>query len=54
MWSYRVFPEQPSTGFSAAVPALGLGTLTGPATLGAVADHYGLRAGFLVAGRPWH
>ncbi|ALO98452.1 hypothetical protein SHL15_7444 [Streptomyces hygroscopicus subsp. limoneus] len=49
LWSYRVFPEQPSTGFSATVLALGLGTLTGPATLGAVADHYSLRAGFLVA-----
>jgi predicted MFS family arabinose efflux permease len=48
LWSYRVFPEQPSTGFSATVLALGLGTLIGPATLGAVADHHGSSTGFLV------
>ncbi len=48
LWSYRVFPEQPSTGFSATVLALGIGTLTGPATLGAVADHYSMRTAFLV------
>ncbi|MEU0051939.1 MFS transporter [Streptomyces sp. NPDC006309] len=48
LWSYRVFPEQPSTGFSATVLALGIGTLIGPATLGAVADRSGLRTAFLV------
>ncbi|MFH9671961.1 MFS transporter [Streptomyces sp. NPDC017405] len=48
LWSYRVFPGQPSTGFSATVLALGLGTLTGPVSLGAVADRYGVRTAFLV------
>ncbi|CAM5569040.1 MFS transporter OS=Streptomyces fumanus OX=67302 GN=GCM10018772_69700 PE=4 SV=1 [Streptomyces fumanus] len=48
LWSYRVFPEQPSTGFSATVLALGIRTLTGPATLEAVADHYSVRTAFLV------
>ncbi|MEU3859557.1 hypothetical protein AB0F03_19635 [Streptomyces sp. NPDC028722] len=36
------------TGFSATVLALGIGTLIGPATLGAVADRSGLRTAFLV------
>lgn len=47
VWSYHVFPERPSTGFSATVAFLALGTIAGPATLGAVADAYGLRAAFL-------
>ncbi|MGW0335756.1 YbfB/YjiJ family MFS transporter [Streptomyces sp. NPDC003011] len=48
LWSYRVFPEQPSTGFSATVLALGVGTLIGPAALGAVAEQHSVRAAFLV------
>ncbi|MGP3926994.1 YbfB/YjiJ family MFS transporter, partial [Streptomyces sp. 8N616] len=48
VWSYHVFPEQPSTGFSVTVFFLGLGTVAGPAVLGACADRYGLRAAFLV------
>jgi predicted MFS family arabinose efflux permease len=51
VWSYHVFAEAPSTGFSATVAFLALGTIAGPATLGAVADAYGLRAAFaLTAG----
>ncbi|MBM4792838.1 MFS transporter [Streptomyces sioyaensis] len=48
VWSYQVFPEQPSTGFSSAVFFLGIGTIIGPAALGAFADHYSLRAAFLL------
>jgi predicted MFS family arabinose efflux permease len=42
VWSYQVFPEHPATGFSATVFFLGIGTLVGPAVLGAAADRYGL------------
>ncbi|MFC5834390.1 MFS transporter [Nonomuraea insulae] len=45
--SYHLFPERPATGFSAAVAFLAVGTIAGPATLGAVADGYGLRTAFL-------
>ncbi|MGP3988757.1 MFS transporter [Streptomyces sp. 3N207] len=48
VWSHRVFPEQPSTGFSGTVFFLGLGTLVGPGAVGAVAGAYGLRAGLLL------
>ncbi|MCT2588914.1 MFS transporter [Streptomyces sp. N2-109] len=48
VWSYRVFPAQPSTGFSATVFFVGLGTVAGPAALGAAADSYGLRTALLV------
>ncbi|NGO73292.1 YbfB/YjiJ family MFS transporter, partial [Streptomyces boncukensis] len=43
VWSHRVFPEQPSTGFSATVFFLGLGTMAGPAGAGLLADAVGLR-----------
>lgn len=48
VWSYQVFPEHPSTGFSATVFFLGLGSVVGPATMGVVAAHAGLPATFLV------
>ncbi|MER5222322.1 MFS transporter [Streptomyces flaveus] len=48
VWSYYTFPEKPSTGFTATILFVGLGTITGPATLGALADSHGLRAAFLV------
>ncbi|MGH3311416.1 MAG: hypothetical protein ACRDP3_12650 [Streptomyces sp.] len=47
VWSYRMFPERPSTGFTGTVLFLGLGTVIGPAALGAAADAYGLRAALL-------
>ncbi|MPY59945.1 MFS transporter [Streptomyces spongiae] len=47
VWSYRVFPDRPSTGFSVTVLCLGVGTITGPAALGFFSDAYGLRAAFL-------
>ncbi|HKR50414.1 MAG TPA: MFS transporter [Pseudonocardiaceae bacterium] len=50
VWSYQVFPEQPSTGMSATVFALGIGTIIGPAALGAVADRYGFPLALVVAG----
>ncbi len=62
VWSSLLFPEQPSTGFSAALPEqpstgfsaallfLGIGTIVGPVILGAFAGHSGLDAAFLVAG----
>lgn len=48
VWSYHVFPEQPATGFSATVFALGIGTIVGPATLGAIAEHYSLQLALLL------
>jgi predicted MFS family arabinose efflux permease len=48
VWSYQVFPERPSAGFSATVFFLGIGTIIGPAALGAFADHYSLGAAFLL------
>lgn len=47
VWSYRVFPDRPSTGFSVTVLCLGAGTVTGPALMGFFSDTYGLRAAFL-------
>ncbi|MEW2396759.1 MFS transporter [Streptomyces sp. NPDC046862] len=47
VWSYRVFPDRPSTGFSVTVLCLGAGTVAGPAVLGFVSDAYGLRTAFL-------
>jgi predicted MFS family arabinose efflux permease len=48
VWSYQVFPEQPSAGFSSAVFFLGIGTIIGPAALGLVADRHGLSVAFLI------
>jgi hypothetical protein len=48
VWSYQVFPARPAAGFSAVVFCLGLGTIAGPATLGAVATGFGLPAAFLL------
>lgn len=49
MWSYRLVPSAPSTALSVTVFFLGLGSITGPVALGAVADGYGLRSAFLLA-----
>ncbi len=48
VWSYQVFPARPAAGFSAVVFCLGLGTIAGPVTLGAVAAGFGLPAAFLL------
>ncbi|MFD9869449.1 MFS transporter [Streptomyces niveus] len=48
VWSYRVFPERPSAGFSVTVFFLGLGAIAGPALLGTYAELHGLRAAFLL------
>lgn len=48
IWSQRVFSEQPSTGFSAALLLLATGSVLGPATLGLVAGAYGLSTAFFV------
>jgi predicted MFS family arabinose efflux permease len=47
VWSYRVFPDRPTSGLSAALLALGAGTVIGPATFGALADTTDLRTAFL-------
>lgn len=49
VWSYRVFPDRPSAGFSVTVLCLGVGTVTGPAVMGFFSDVYGLRSAFLAA-----
>jgi predicted MFS family arabinose efflux permease len=48
VWSYRLFPDRPAAGLSATVFFLGLGTIVGPAVLGIVADHHGLRLAFVL------
>lgn len=48
VWSYQVFPERPTTGFTATLLCLGAGTVGGPATLGLLAEGAGLRTAFLV------
>lgn len=48
VWSYQVFPERPTTGLSATVGFLGIGAIAAPATVGAVADAYGIPAAFLL------
>ena len=50
VWSSLLFPEQPSTGFSAVLLFLGIGTIVGPVALGIFAGHSGLDVVFLVAG----
>lgn len=47
VWSYQVFPERPTTGFSATLVSLGAGTIVGPATLGLLAGGLGLRTAFM-------
>ncbi|MEV6229977.1 hypothetical protein AB0L88_19160 [Saccharopolyspora shandongensis] len=51
VWSYRVFPDQPSVGFSATVFFLGIGVIVGPALFGALADAWNLRAALMAQGR---
>jgi predicted MFS family arabinose efflux permease len=46
VWSHRLFPDRPSTGFSATVFFLGLGSIAGPIAMGLVADRHGLGAAF--------
>lgn len=48
MWSYRLSPARPTAAFSVTVFFLGIGSVPGPALLGAVADRYGLRVAFLL------
>jgi predicted MFS family arabinose efflux permease len=49
VWSSTVFLEQPSTGFSATLLLFGIGSIVGPASLGAFAGEFGLGAAFLVS-----
>lgn len=49
LWSSTVFPERPSTGFSAILFVFGAGLTVGPASLGALAGPFGLRTGFVVS-----
>lgn len=46
VWSYRVFPTYPTTGFSAPVFFLGLGAVLAPAVTGVVVDRYGTGTAF--------
>jgi MFS family permease len=50
VWSSGVFPEGPTTGFSATLFLYGIGTVAGPIALSALAGLYGLGAAFLAAG----
>lgn len=49
IWSSIVFPEHPSTGFSASLFLFGVGCVAGPAVLGTFGGRYGLPAAFLVS-----
>ncbi|QSB05378.1 MFS transporter [Natronoglycomyces albus] len=48
VWSYRVFPERPTMGFSATVFFLGIGTIVGPAAAGMIVEHHGMSTVFLL------
>jgi MFS family permease len=48
--SSLLFPERPSSGFSAAHLFLGIGTIVGPVALGAFAGYSGPGVAFLVTG----
>jgi predicted MFS family arabinose efflux permease len=48
VWSSAVFRERPSTGFSTALLLFGIGSIAGPAVVGAAADQYGLDKIFLL------
>ncbi len=50
VWSSAVFPEQPSTGFSATFFLFAVGNVTGPAAAGAFAGKFGLDTAFLITG----
>ncbi len=50
VWSSDVFRERPSTGFSAALLLFGIGSILGPAAVGAAAERYGLGGLFLLVG----
>lgn len=50
VWSSGVFPEGPTTGFSATLVLYGLGTVGGPVALGALAGRSGLGTAFVAAG----
>jgi len=50
VWSSAVFPEQPSTGFSAALFLFAIGNVVGPAVLGMFAGSFGLEVAFLLTG----
>lgn len=49
LWSGNVFHERPATGFSAVLFSLAMGSITGPALLGAVAGALDLSTAFWVA-----
>ncbi|WP_324801777.1 YbfB/YjiJ family MFS transporter [Stackebrandtia sp.] len=48
VWSYQRFPDHPAGGFSVTLLAVGVGTIAGPALLGAVAERGGLAGVFAV------
>lgn len=50
VWSSAVFPEQPSTGFSATLFLFAVGNVTGPAAAGVFAGKFGLDTAFLITG----
>ena len=49
VWSGRVFRERPTAGLSAVLVSLALGSIFGPAALGAIAALFSLRAAFWCA-----
>jgi predicted MFS family arabinose efflux permease len=49
LWSSAVFTDGPTAGFSAVLFVFGVGLTIGPASLGALAGPFGLRAGFAVS-----
>ena len=50
VWSSAVFPEQPSTGFSATLFLFAVGNVAGPVAAGAFAGEFGLDTAFLITG----
>jgi predicted MFS family arabinose efflux permease len=48
LWSQRTYPDRPTSGFTVVLVALAAGSITAPLVFGALADHVGLRAIFLL------
>ncbi|ADD40230.1 MFS transporter [Stackebrandtia nassauensis] len=47
VWSYELFPDRPTTGFSATVFFIGIGTILGPTLAGQIASGWGLGITFV-------
>lgn len=48
LWSHRIYPDRPTSGFTVVLIALAIGSITAPFVFGALVDPVGLRTVFLL------